>query len=209
MLASTAMLCCAQTGEIGIDTGECGGTPEAKITKSKSALFSDGKSGVRVYGLVEYRYNLEDARKHTCHTVVHLFVSLRGKPFRDIKSKEWDTEPGQIVGVGVIGLSPTGTMLAADFWLAEGDGVVHTPLVHEFATGISLLKELDTDAMKSKGCDQVEDFIGVTDEGEAIFAVPPSEYVDPPACGDNGVWHFNLKTGAVKQVAKISGDKWR
>jgi hypothetical protein len=59
------------------------------------------------------------------------------------------------------------------------------------------------------GCDQNEDFVGVTNSGEAIFAVPLSIYDDAPTWGDKGLWQFNLETGQVFRIAKISGDKWR
>ncbi len=209
VLASASALCAAQTGKINVDSGECGDTPGPKAVRHKSPLFVDAKRQLRAYGLVTYRYNREDAKAERCSTSLHLFVSDHGQPFREVKSKNQVTSPGEIVGVGIIGLSRSGKFLAADFWFADGDGVSHQPVVFDLASQKASTRELDPGAMTEQGCDQVQDFVGVTDGGEAVFAVPPSNYVDPPECGDHGLWYFNLQSGKIRQVKKFSGDTWK
>lgn len=92
---------------------------------------------------------------------------------------------------------------------AEGDGQEGRPVVYDLATGLAIQASLE-DKIQNRihGCDQNEDFIGVTDSGEAVFAIPPSDYSDTPECGDKGLWHFNLKTGKVYGVKRFSGVKW-
>lgn len=115
-----------------------------------------------------------------------------------------------IAHIELIGLSPDKTKFAASFMIAEGDGQSQGPVVYDFSTKTTSYLALGDKIQELiHGCDQNEDFIGVTNAGEAVFAIPPSDYADTPECGDKGLWHFNLKTGRVYRVAKISGDKWQ
>jgi len=142
--------------------------------------------------------------------IYKLFVATSGQSFKMVKQLDWDTDDGQIAAIELIGLSPDKTKFAASFMIAEGDGQLHGPVVYDLKTKTANYLALEDKIQKRiHGCDQNEDFIGVTNTGEAIFAILPSEYSDTPECGDKGVWHFNLKTGRVYRVAKISGDKWQ
>jgi hypothetical protein len=154
-----------------------------------------------MYGLMEFRHDKEDAQAKRCHVTYRLFVSRGGSKFAEARNLAWDTEEGQIAGIDLIGFSSDGSKLAADFWLAEGDGQEHRPVVYDSITSRVLYRPLEDRIQRSlEGCYQAEHFIGVTNQGEAIFTVPPSDYVD--SCGDKGVWHLNLQTGQVKQVKK-------
>jgi len=146
----------------------------------------------------------------TCPVLYRLFIAINSSSFSIVKRTELQLSDGQIAGIDLVGLSPKATQFAADFLWAEGDGTVHHPVVFDRESGQFLDRPLDDRIQKRiHGCDQDEDFIGVSDAGEAIFAIPPSDYDDSPDCGDKGVWHFNLKTGRVHRTARFSGDKWQ
>ncbi len=163
-----------------------------------------------MYGLVEFRHDSEIAKSGHRHVTYRLFVANDGKKFSEVRNLSWDTEEGEIAGINLIGFSPDGSKAAADFWLAEGDGQEHRPVVFDAATSKVLYKPLeDSIQQKIKSCDQVEHFVGVTNEGEAIFTVLPNPVEDSESCGDKGVWQFNLQTGRVKQVQRISVDQWK
>jgi len=200
----------SQVARLSVDTGECGGPVSAHITVARSAVLTGGSQASRAYGLISYQRTSADAARKQCHVVYRLFVSNQNHDFGEAKRLEWDTEEGQIAGIDLIGFSSNGGQLAADFWRAEGDSWEHGPVIYNISSKKAVYKPLDDRIQKQiNGCDQVEDFVGVTDDGQAIFSVPPSTYEDSPECGDKGVWHFNLSTGEVRQVAKVSGDKWK
>jgi len=204
LVAMTVPCCALVTPQI--DTGEC--QVDSKPSVTKSAIVIEKVKHLRVYGQLEF-VPTGDA-KRGCHVVYRLFVAKGTSTYSEIYKMNYQTEVGEIAGIDFVGFSPNHVKLAADLWWTAGDGTVHRPLVYDVATGSVLYKPLD-EAIQKKihGCDQVERFAGITDEGLAIFTVPPSIYDDSPECGDKGVWHFNLRTGVVTQVAKISNDKWR
>lgn len=191
------------------DTGECGEDTPSHVSASKTPVRVGKNASVKIYGKIEIRRNAPDAKQKHCHVVYHLMLSQRGGPFSEVKRLEWDWEDGEIAGIDLVSSSPSGLKVAADFWLAQGDGTLHRPVVYDLKNHTAADRPLEDLIQKRiQGCDQNEDFMGVTDIGEAIFAIPPSEYDDSPECGDKGIWHFNLQTGRVYRVKKISGIKW-
>jgi hypothetical protein len=200
----------AQASHLSTQTGECDEQVSSVPVVLRSPVLSMGPRPIRAFGQITYRRTAADAAQKKCRVVYALLVSDDGRSFRAVKRLEWNTEEGEIAGIDLIGLSPDGDKLAADFWLAEGDGVEHRPLIYDRSTHKTAYRPLGSLIQERiNGCDQMEDFVGVTDSGEAIFAVPPSTYDASPQCGDKGVWHFDLATGNLVQAAKISGDKWR
>jgi hypothetical protein len=195
--------------KLSVDSGECSDTDVA-LRSVKSQIFLDVKRHFRAYGVVESRFAKADKDQPHCHVIYSLFTSAGTGRFIEIKRFEWDGDRGQIAGIDLIGLSPSGAKFAADFWWAEGDGEVHRPLIVDLATRHVIDRSLDDGIQKRiHGCDQNEDFVGVTNAGEALFAIPPSTYDDSPECGGKGVWSFNVTTGGIRQVAKHTEDKWR
>jgi hypothetical protein len=201
---------CFGEHKFSTDTGECGGDIRMQSTSSKTAIRTSQSGRLRMYGVVEFRHDEDDAKAKHCHVTYRLFVAKAGSKFAEVQKLVWDTEEGEIAGIDLIGFSSDGSKLAADFWLAEGDGQEHRPVVYDAATSEVLYRPLeDRIQQKIDSCDQVEHFVGVTNHGEAVFTVPPSIYDDSDNCGDKGVWQFNLVTGQVKRVQRISGDRWR
>ncbi len=190
-----------------VDSGECGPELSSVETSFKTSVFHDRERAFRAYGELLVR---RDPKAQRCLATYRLWTGREAGPFSIAKSMGFPLDDGQIAGVDLIGLSPDATQFAADFLWAEGDGTIHHPVVLNRATGQVADMALDDRIQKRlHSCDQTEDFIGVTNAGEAVFAIPPSIYDDSPECGDKGVWRFNLKTGRVYRVAKISGVKWR
>jgi hypothetical protein len=210
VLILTAIPCRAAQPYLSVDTGECGEDTPTKQTVLKSQVLNDQARTFKAYGSVLFRHLPGRSQKAGCLVVYGIFVSSHGGPFRQAKELSLETENGEIAGIDLVGLSPDGSKFAADFWLAEGDGEEHRPVVYNIAAKDTIDMPLEDKIQKLvHGCDQNEDFTGVTNAGEAVFAVPPSIYDDSPECGDKGLWHFNLKTGSVYRVARISGVKWR
>ncbi|MGD0095483.1 MAG: hypothetical protein ABSB60_03250 [Terracidiphilus sp.] len=209
-LISAAVSCRAAQPYLSVDTGECGTDTPTKQTVVKSRDLSDQARAFKAYGRVSFQLQPTNSQKSGCHVTYDLFVSTHGGPFEQVRELNLENEAGEIAGIDLIGLSPDGSKFAADFWLAEGDGEEHRPVVYDLVAKQSIDLPLEDKIQRLiHGCDQNEDFVGVTNSGEAIFAIPPSEYYDSPACGDKGLWHFNLETGKVYRVAKISGVKLR
>lgn len=199
---------CFGEHKFSADTGECGGVSRTEIARSKTSIRTSQSGRLRMYGLIEFRHDEEDAKTKHCHVTYRFFVAKGSGKFAEVRNLVWDTEEGEIAGIDLIGFSADGSKLAADFWLAEGDGQEHRPVIFDAETSKVLYRELsDRIQQKIEGCDQVEHFVGVTNRGEAVFTVPPSIYTDE--CGDKGVWQFNLQTSQVKQVKKTSGDRWK
>lgn len=195
---------------ISVDTGECGEDTAVQETLLKSKVWNSANRGFSIYAEIAYRRFASGEKKSGCHVEYRLFAAERGKAFSAIEHRDWDTEDGEIAGIDLIGSSADGSKFAADFWLAEGDGVEHRPVVYDRTAGQALYMPLENKIQsRIHGCDQNEDFIGVSNGGEAVFAIPASVYDDSAQCGDKGLWRFNLKTGQVYQVAKRSGDKWQ
>ena len=192
------------------DTGECHDTVPANETEFKSPIFVDSQRSFRAYGTLTSKRLAGSRSEVHCHVVYSLFVAVNNAGYHKVEQFEWDTEEGEIAAIELIGLSRDGSKFAADFMLAEGDGQQSRPVVYDLATGQTIQAALEDKIQKRiHGCDQNEDFIGVTDSGEAVFAVPPSDYADTLECGDKGLWHFNLKTGKVYRVKRFSGVKWQ
>lgn len=202
--------CYAARPSLMVDSGECDPNSSEARTVLMTPVFRDNSRGFRAQGTIVVEHSATDAKAGQCRVTYSLFVATRSGPLRKTKQLQIALTAGQIAGIDLIGLSPAMQKFAADFLLAEGDGTLHHPVVYDLSSRQAIDKPLE-DRIQNRihGCDQNEDFIGVTDAGESEFAIPPSIYDDSPECGDKGVWRFNLKTGHVYRIAKISGDKWQ
>lgn len=216
LLLMAALPCWAYKKHIQIDTSECQPQTPNEVQSFTSEKFIDITRGVQAYGQISIRRTTNATDEAKCHVMMQLFVSSHNSKFIKVEEFEKDTEQGEIAGIELIGLSKDGSKFAANYWQAEGDGQTHQPVIYDFHTKKTATAPLE-DRIQNHlhHCDQVEDFIGVTNSGDAIFAVPPSTYVDDPRdyspCGDQGVWYFNVQTGKVIRVKRISGDsadKW-
>jgi hypothetical protein len=72
---------------------------------------------------------------------------------------------------------------------SEGSAFCNCPSWREYER---IVKQLPS-------CGYAEEFIGVTDAGEAIIRVPKSQYVEK-GCRSQGKWLFNLHEGTVRRM---------
>jgi len=104
------------------------------------------------------------------------------------------------VGAEMIGASKNEKVLAADFWWAEGDYTGHRPVIYDAEAKSAHSRALNNEIRKQlPSCDYFEEFIGVTDTGEAIIRVTKSAYVDQ-GCPAQGEWLFDVQSGRVQRT---------
>jgi hypothetical protein len=193
--------------KFSIGSGECDEVAAAHPVILQTAIRTTQSGSLKAYG--KLTVTRLPKKKESCQALYSLYVSTPGQPFSEVKHVEQEIEGAALAGIDVIGFSLDRTKVAADFWQSEGDWTGHAPAVFDTKLSTAAYRDLgQTIQDKIKGCDQLEDFMGVTNDGEAVFAVPPSIYDDSPGCGDKGLWHFNLQTGVASRVAKNSGIKW-
>jgi hypothetical protein len=114
--------------------------------------------------------------------------------------KEFSDPESDGVGVDIVGASSDGNMIAADFWWAAGDYTGHRPVILKVKSNSVILLPLDDRILKQlPSCDYFEEFIGATNDGEAIIHVPKSQYVRT-GCPSQGKWLFNLHSGIVRRM---------
>jgi hypothetical protein len=169
---------------------------QTELRKTAPIDFQSG--AVRLYGSVQLSRAKGEAGKQGCSAVYKLFLSSNGKPFAMIK--EFSDQEDDGVGVDIIGASSDGDMVAADFWWAGGDYTGHRPVIVDLKSNSVMFLPLDERIIKQlPTCDYFEEFIGVTNAGEAIIQVPKSAYVEK-GCPSQGKWLFNLHSGIVKRM---------
>ena len=169
------------------DTGECGGEVSSSVSTFKTSVRSASQGNVRMYGVLEFRHNHEDAQQKHCHVLYRLFVSVKGRPFREAYRLPWDTEEGEIAGIDLIGFSPNRNKAAANFLLAEGDGQVNRAVIYDFQTKTAKFSEIPQveDRRPARNtCDYgpYESLDSVNDAGFILVSVPPYE-----GCADGGL----------------------
>ena len=209
LLVTLGLLLAVGTGSAqsrySADTGECGTQVSSSVSTFKTSVRSASPSNVRMYGVLDFRHNHQDAREKHCHVVYHLFVSSKGRPFREAYRLPWDTEQGEIAGIDLIGFSPNRNKAAANFLLAEGDGQVNRAVVYDFQTKTAKFSEIPQveDRRPTRNtCDYgpYESLDSVNNAGFILISVPPYE-----GCADGGLWLFDPRTASVKQIRLNSG----
>jgi hypothetical protein len=207
VLLSFVALASHAQARFSIGSGECDEISEGHPVSLKTAIRTTQSERLRAYG--ELLVTRIAGKKETCRATYRLYVSHQGAPFQKVSQIERTIEGAQLAGIDLIGFSPDRSKVGANFWEAEGDWQGQGPVVFDANSGTASYRDLGQRIQERvHGCDQSDDFLGVTNDGQAVFAVPPSIYDDSPDCGDKGMWNFNLKTGALSRVAKTSGVKW-
>jgi hypothetical protein len=167
------------------------------VTRKTSPI--DIRSGtLRAYAAVQLSRPKDDTNADSCEALYKLFVAEGSGPFVLVKrfSESADTN----VGVEMVGASKNEKMIAADFWWAAGDYTGHRPVIYDVEAKSVHLRALNDEIRKQlPSCDYFEEFIGVTDSGQAIIRVPKSAYVET-GCPAQGTWLFNIRSGSVQRV---------
>ncbi|HEY6971645.1 MAG TPA: hypothetical protein VJA94_20710 [Candidatus Angelobacter sp.] len=134
-----------------------------------------------------------------------LFVAHPDGKF--VLTKQYSEKADGSVGAEMIGASPNERMLAADFWWAEGDYTGHRPVIYNVETRSAQSRALHDEIRKQlPSCDYFEEFIGVSDAGEAIIRVPQSAYVEK-GCHAQGKWLFDMQSGRVHRLKSSNNPK--
>jgi len=196
----TLLLLCSQTfsqqDSRSTNAMECPDVKTGHIEIQKTAPIIVG--GVRAYATVQLRRASDDTNGDSCMVTYKLFVAHGNGKY--VPVKEYSEKAEGSVGAEMIGASKNEKVLAADFWWAEGDYTGHRPVIYDAEAKSAHSRALNNEIRKQlPSCDYFEEFIGVTDTGEAIIRVPKSAYVDQ-GCPAQGEWLFDVQSGRVQRT---------
>lgn len=178
---------------------ECDELKPGQSATQQTAARSDGN--FTAYATVSLARPVTDKEGRHCQAKYSLFVADGSATSRAVKTFTGVTE--FMVGAAIVGFSKDHTKLAADFWWAGGDYTGHRPVIYDVNRGTVRFAELNEEITgRLPSCDYFEEFVGVTNSGEAIIHVPKSEYVDE-GCPDQGNWAFDL----AKKTARRLGSR--
>lgn len=198
LLIATCSASRSQSSPRSTESLDCDDIKPGQTVSRKTAPIDFQSGAVRVYGSVQLGKAKGRAGIHGCAAVYKLFLSSNGKPF--VLIKEFSSHEDDGVGVDIIGESSDRNMIAADFWWAGGDYTGHRPVIVDVKSNSVMFLPLGERILKQlPSCDYFEEYIGVTDAGEAIIRVPKSAYVKT-GCPSQGKWLFNLHSGTVMRM---------
>jgi hypothetical protein len=105
-----------------------------------------------------------------------------------------------------VGLSPDRKLLAADLYSYAGDYIEHRPMVLDLRTGKVMVRDVD-DRIRDRlpPCDYAVIFDGITDNAEAEFHVPKSDYADE-GCPAQGEWSLDMKSDRLRRVPRARSE---
>lgn len=185
----------AQVKPRSSETLECSKAASGKPLSGKTERLTNSKKSNDAYATVELARDATDAAGRTCIATYTLYMSQYSQNYRVVKT--FSVELRDMAGVDLIGFSDDDSKLAADFWWAAGDYKGHRPVVYDLKSKTARLTELsDQITSQLPACAYSEEFVGISDKGEAVIHVPKSVHVDT-GCPDQGNWLFDPKTGAV------------
>jgi hypothetical protein len=177
---------------------ECSELAAGKSVVRKTSPLSIRSGAVQIHASVQLSRPPDNRDAGSCTVVYKLFLTEPGGPPRLLK--EFSERATGGVGVEMVGASKNELMIGADFWWAAGDYKGHRPVIYDVNTKSVSLRALDAAITKQlPSCDYFEEFIGVSDSGEAIIRVPKSIYVDE-GCPGQGKWLFNVHSGNVQRL---------
>ncbi len=192
--------------KFSVDGGECGGPATAKASLAKTEIRKNEATGRRAYGVLEYRRSEEDVSAKRCSGVYRLMVDGGQGKFHEVKRLAWQTEEGEIAGIDLVGFSPDGTKLAADFWLAEGDWTEHRVQLSDLQKGESWFRSIN-DLIYKRSTGKLVDFENyyetlheVRNDGQVVVTAHADGGRKPD--GSLSKWLFDPKTGRVTPVAR-------
>lgn len=178
---------------------ECDDLKAGQTVTKRTAVSSFPESALRVYATVTLR-RPPNGNADECTVTYKLFIAEGRDEFAEVK--RYSEHADGSVGVQLIGTSKSGKFIAADFWWAAGDYTGHRPVIYETERKTAHLRELNDEIRKQlPSCDYFEEFVGVTDRGEAIIRVPKSVYVEQ-GCPAQGDWTFDTHSGSVHRIKK-------
>lgn len=196
----------AQTTKFNIDAGECGERPVV----TKTLVWTERQHETRMFGRLESVSPKGNSQSGMCHIVYELVASRRGLPYSTVHRMEEDVDMlmGQSTGIDLIGFSPDGSKLAANYWLAQGDWVENRLVVYDLKSKSATFRSLEQNLYENvqRECDGSywEDIESVTNKGMIRIAVPP---LSGCSNSDGGLWLFDPKSGDIRKLSPKSGKK--
>lgn len=201
LLLSSAM--CGQQKGLSTAGMECSDVKAGRAVTQRTATLDINATSIKAFATVQLRRPADDTEASACIVTYKLFVAKDDGQFSSVK--QFSEQAGGSVGAEMIGVSKNQKMIAADFWWSIGDATGHTPVIYNATAKAAQLRALHDEIIKQlPSCDYFEEFIGVTDTGEAVIRVPKSIYVQD-GCNAQGKWLFDLRTGNVKRMKTGSG----
>lgn len=177
---------------------ECSDVKLGQAVTQKTAPIEVVSGKVRAYATVQLRRSPDDTNADSCTVIYKLFVAERDGKFAPVK--DYSEKADGSVGAEMIGTSKNENMLAADFWWALGDYTGHRAVIYDVESKSVHFRTLNDEILKQlPSCDYFEEFVGVTNAGEAIIRVPKSAYVQE-GCGAQGNWLFDVRSGRVQRM---------
>ncbi len=177
-------------------SGDCAKVVAGQSLKLKTDTILNQKQSLRAYATLDMDRDPTDLSGKFCVATYGLFVSERTGGFRLVKN--FSGRGADRAGADIVGFSDNGLKLAADFWWGAGTYVAHRPVVFDSKAKTAHMTELE-DKITSQlpACNYAENFIGVTDAGDALFHLPAAS--DVQGCGDQGDWLLNVRTGEAQR----------
>jgi hypothetical protein len=177
---------------------ECSDVKAGQTVTRKTSPMTFRSAAVRAYATVQLSRANDDKEADSCTVVYKLFVAEGSKPF--VSVKEYSERSDDIVGVKMVGASKSEMVIAADFWWAAGDYTGHRPVIYDVNSKSVVLRALKDEIRRQlPSCDYFEEFIGVTDTGEAVIRIPKSTYVEKD-CPGQGNWLFDVRSGNARRM---------
>ena len=176
---------------------DCSSVEQGKSVFLKTEAISSPDGKYRVWASVDILREPDNNESVSCAVRFQLMVSESGGEFRSVYTLN-EKNPNGVEAV-IVGFSPDGSKLAANFAWGFGDYDDIRPVIYDLKSKKALYQDLGSRIFdRLPSCDYFQKFIGITNQGEAIIHIPRSAYVDE-GCPDQGDWLFNLKTGRVKR----------
>lgn len=176
---------------------ECSDVKAGSAVTQKTPTLNIGATNTKAFATVQLRRPEDDTEANSCTATYKLFLANDDGKFTSVKQLS-EKVSGESVGAEMIGVSKRERMIAADFWWSMGDATGHTPVIYNLASKVVRLRALHDEISKQlPSCDYFEEFVGVTDAGEAIIRIP--KYIDE-GCPAQGKWLFDPQTGSVRRM---------
>jgi hypothetical protein len=173
---------------------ECGDVRRgSEIQRQTDAIRSHNGRFV-AFATIVLRRSAADTEGDQCQAVYRMFVQERGSQTRQVK--ELAEVRSDIVGVTLVGFSPDGFTIAAEFWWAEGDYTAVRPVIYSLKNRTAAMRELDGNIIRQlPSCDYSQTFERITNSGdrqhisERNFAAisPRQQNHDDKITGQHGV----------------------
>jgi hypothetical protein len=178
---------------LSTDALSCSQLNNGASRTSKTDMISNPRKSMDAYASI----TLSSSATAVCTASYNLVVSERSGGFKPVKTLSVELHDN--AGIDLLGFSPDGSKLAADFWWSVGDYRRHRPVVYEVKSHIARITELgDQVTSQLPACGYIENLTGITNAGEIELHVPRN--ATGTDCPDQGNWLFDPKSGEASRA---------